>query len=56
MGATVWDRLYLNVSYHERNEAKRLVNARFDGDNKLWYTDPEQVIPPSRQGWLRPGR
>lgn len=26
-------------------EVKQLVDAGFDGDNKLWYTDSEQVIP-----------
>ncbi|MGC5397538.1 AAA domain-containing protein [Streptomyces sp. DT20] len=54
VGATVWGRLYLNVSYQEKDEAKRLVNARFDGDNTLWYTDAAQVIPLGKQGWLRP--
>lgn len=54
VGATVWGRLYLNVSYQEKDEAKRLVNARFDGDNILWYTDAAQVIPLGKQGWLRP--
>ncbi|MFI5773695.1 AAA domain-containing protein [Streptomyces sp. NPDC051658] len=56
VGATVWGRLYLNVSYQEKDEAKRLVNARFDGDNKLWYMDAEGAIPEERQGWLRPKR
>lgn len=37
-------------------EVKQLVNAGFDGNSKLWYTDSEQVIPQSRQGWLRPKR
>ncbi|WP_406527592.1 AAA domain-containing protein [Streptomyces sp. I8-5] len=54
VGAIVWGRLYLNVSYQEKDEAKQLVNARFDGDNSLWYMDPEKVIPEEKQGWLRP--
>ncbi|XMN06422.1 hypothetical protein ACK8N7_10485 [Streptomyces griseobrunneus] len=31
-------------------EVKQLVNAGFDGDSKLWYTDSEQVIPQSWRG------
>lgn len=54
VGATVWGRLYLNVSYQEKDEAKRLVSARFDGDNRLWYTNAAQAIPQGKEGWLRP--
>lgn len=46
------DRLYLNVSYHEKDVAKQTVGAQWDRDRKQWYvskdTDPEKI-----RRWLR---
>ncbi|MBT2207690.1 AAA domain-containing protein [Actinomadura sp. NEAU-AAG7] len=36
-GDVVDGRLYLNVPYEEKDEAKRLVKARWDPKNQLWH-------------------
>ncbi|MET8974376.1 AAA domain-containing protein [Streptomyces sp. NPDC004539] len=56
VGAVVWGRLYLNVPYERRNEAKQEVNADWDGDNKLWYIKDGSVPREDIQHWLRPKR
>ncbi|MFC9331799.1 AAA domain-containing protein [Kitasatospora sp. NPDC057015] len=38
-GDVVGGRLYLKVPYEEKDEARRLVRARWDGALKLWWVD-----------------
>ena len=46
-------RLYLDVPYEEKDEAKRTVKARWDGERKLWYVDA--ATPRTRvTRWLPP--
>ncbi len=50
-GEVVYGRLYLNVSYAEKDEAKRLVAAVWDRQRKLWHVAAE--TPLERVGrWL----
>jgi hypothetical protein len=51
-GVEIDGRLYLKVPYEERNEAKRLVNAQWDKEHKLWWTTPDRRGECSR--WLPP--
>jgi hypothetical protein len=46
-------RLYLDVSYEEKEEAKRTTRARWDQEHRLWYVDattPRTVVA----RWLPP--
>jgi hypothetical protein len=50
-GSAVGGRLYLNVPYEEKDEAKRLVQARWDKERRLWHVDAN--IPRERvRRWL----
>jgi hypothetical protein len=40
-GDVVDGRLYLNVSFAEKDTAKRLVAARWDNHRKLWHVAAE---------------
>jgi hypothetical protein len=40
-GEVVDGRLYLNVPYGEKDQAKRLVEARWDQQRKLWFVAAE---------------
>jgi hypothetical protein len=50
-GDVIDGRLYLQVPYEERNEAKRAVKAQWDGGLKLWHVD-ENVAPTQVARWL----
>ncbi|ALO93488.1 DNA topoisomerase I [Streptomyces hygroscopicus subsp. limoneus] len=54
VGAVVWGRLYLNVPYRYKDEAKSQLNASWDEDNKLWYVDAGRTSRDKLQRWLRP--
>ncbi|MCO5994773.1 AAA domain-containing protein [Actinoallomurus rhizosphaericola] len=48
-------RLYLNVPFDEKGDAKRLVKARWDATRRLWHVAAE--TPRAHvQRWLPPGR
>ncbi|WP_406167152.1 AAA domain-containing protein [Streptomyces canus] len=51
-GAVVNGRLYLQVSFAEKDEAKRLLDARWDKPNKLWYVDAARVTREQARRWL----
>ncbi|NKY44306.1 ATP-dependent RecD-like DNA helicase [Nocardia cerradoensis] len=51
-GTVVNGRLYLAVGYDEKDEAKRLLRARWDRTNKLWYVDSERVTREQARRWL----
>jgi hypothetical protein len=54
VGAVVWGRLYLNVPKPEKEVAKKLLNARWDGDNILWYVDASRISREQAKRWLTP--
>lgn len=56
VGAVVWGRLYLNIPFRHKDEAKQQLNARWDGDNELWYVDAGSVSRDKVERWLRPKR
>lgn len=47
-------RLYLNVPYAEKDEAKRLLGARWDAQRRQWYVDPGRVSREQAARWLPP--
>ncbi|MER8058637.1 MULTISPECIES: AAA domain-containing protein [unclassified Streptomyces] len=47
-------RLYLNVPYAEKDEAKRLLGARWDGKRRQWYVDADRVSREQAARWLPP--
>ncbi|MFB7321635.1 AAA domain-containing protein [Streptomyces sp. NPDC056190] len=51
-GDVVNGRLYLDVSYAERDEAKKQLGARWDKPNKLWYVDDARVSREQARRWL----
>ncbi|WP_159450237.1 AAA domain-containing protein [Actinacidiphila paucisporea] len=51
-GAVVAGRLYLNVPFAEKDEAKRTIGARWDGKNRLWHVDAERVTRQQAGRWL----
>ncbi|MFF4342221.1 AAA domain-containing protein [Kitasatospora sp. NPDC001540] len=51
-GDAVNGRLYLNVPFGEKEEAKRQLNARWDGASKLWYVDAQRVSRERAARWL----
>ncbi|MEU2850915.1 AAA domain-containing protein [Streptomyces syringium] len=50
----VGKRLYLNVPYAEKDEAKRMLGARWDAKQRQWYVDAEQVSREQAARWLPP--
>ncbi|MFG2846806.1 AAA domain-containing protein [Kitasatospora sp. NPDC048296] len=51
-GDTVNGRLYLKVPFGEKNEAKSLLKAQWDGLNRLWHVDAERVTREQAARWL----
>lgn len=51
-GAVVAGRLYLNVPFAEKDEAKRAVGAKWDSRNRLWHVDAERVTREQAARWL----
>ncbi|MGW5490642.1 AAA domain-containing protein [Streptomyces olivaceoviridis] len=47
-------RLYLNVPYAEKEEAKRLLGARWDAQRRQWYVDADRVSREQAARWLPP--
>ncbi|MFI6692079.1 AAA domain-containing protein [Streptomyces sp. NPDC050433] len=47
-------RLYLNVPFAEKDEAKRLLGARWDKDRRKWYVDAAQVDREQAARWMPP--
>ncbi|WP_188142312.1 AAA domain-containing protein [Streptomyces cyaneochromogenes] len=45
-------RLYLNVPYAEKDEAKRLLGARWDSARRQWYVDADHVSREQASRWL----
>ncbi|MEU7239031.1 AAA domain-containing protein [Streptomyces sparsogenes] len=51
-GDVVDGRLYLQVSYEEKDEAKKELRARWDARNRLWYVDATRVSRHQASRWL----
>ncbi|WP_327679688.1 AAA domain-containing protein [Kitasatospora sp. NBC_00458] len=51
-GQVVDGRLYLDVPFGEKDEAKAQLKARWDGKNRLWYVDPARVTREAAARWL----
>ncbi|MET7736492.1 DUF5710 domain-containing protein [Streptomyces sp. NPDC005402] len=51
-GAVVNGRLYLQVTFAEKDEAKKLLGARWDKPNGLWYVDAARVTREQARRWL----
>ncbi|MEU8476359.1 AAA domain-containing protein [Streptomyces hygroscopicus] len=51
-GDVVDGRLYLHVSYADKEEAKKKLRARWDGKNRLWYVDAARVSRDQARRWL----
>ncbi|MFF0626867.1 AAA domain-containing protein [Streptomyces sp. NPDC004296] len=51
-GDVVDGRLYLQVPYEEKDEAKKLLRARWDGQKRLWYVDVARVTRAQAGRWL----
>ncbi|MFJ1581866.1 AAA domain-containing protein [Streptomyces sp. NPDC088197] len=51
-GAVVAGRLYLNVPFAEKDDAKRAVGARWDSKSRLWHVDAERVTREQAARWL----
>ncbi|MEU5425273.1 AAA domain-containing protein [Streptomyces olivoreticuli] len=45
-------RLYLNVPYAEKDEAKRILGARWDKERRQWYVDADRVSREQAARWL----
>ncbi|MEV8451698.1 DUF5710 domain-containing protein [Streptomyces sp. NPDC052095] len=45
-------RLYLNVSYEQRNEAKRLLRAQWEKEARHWWVDAAKVTREQAARWL----
>lgn len=51
-GDIVDGRLYLQVTYAEKDEAKKQLRARWDGEEGLWYVDAARVSRAQASRWL----
>jgi hypothetical protein len=51
-GHIVNDRLYLNVPFADKDEAKRQIGAQWDKPNRLWYVDALRVTREQARRWL----
>ncbi|MEV0524580.1 AAA domain-containing protein [Streptomyces sp. NPDC050439] len=51
-GTVVDGRLYLDVPFAEKDEAKKLLNARWDKPKGLWYVDAARVSRDQARRWL----
>ncbi|WP_424890618.1 AAA domain-containing protein [Streptomyces sp. XH2] len=47
-------RLYLNVPYAEKDEAKQSIGARWDKERRQWYVDADRVSREQAARWLPP--
>lgn len=56
MSTVALDRIYLVVPYREKEQAKQMIQARWDGDSRRWYASRLAVTKnPSSFKWLPPG-
>ncbi|MGC4997207.1 AAA domain-containing protein [Streptomyces sp. DT195] len=53
-GSTDGERLYLEVSYADKDEAKKQLGARWDPDRRKWYVDATKVTREQAARWLPP--
>ncbi|MFE2022475.1 AAA domain-containing protein [Streptomyces sp. NPDC059499] len=53
-GGTTGERLYLEVPYAEKDEAKNLLDARWDPKVRKWYVDAARVSREQASRWLPP--
>ncbi|MDV9177360.1 AAA domain-containing protein, partial [Streptomyces sp. W16] len=51
-GAVVNGRLYLQVPFAEKDDAKKLLGAQWDKPNRLWYVDAARVTREQARRWL----
>ena len=51
-GSVVDGRLYLDVPFAEKDEAKRELGARWDAPKRLWYVDAARVSREQARRWL----
>ena len=51
-GVEINGRLYLNVPFAQKDEAKRELRAEWDKEHKLWWTTPDKRA--AAQRWLPP--
>lgn len=51
-GDVVDGRLYLHVSYEEKDEAKKELRARWDPQRHMWYVDAARVSRAEASRWL----
>ncbi|MFB7438971.1 AAA domain-containing protein [Streptomyces mirabilis] len=51
-GAVVNGRLYLSVPFAEKDEAKKLLGAKWDKPRRLWYVDAARVTREQARRWL----
>ncbi|MGW3337858.1 DUF5710 domain-containing protein [Streptomyces sp. NPDC001009] len=45
---------YLEVSYTDKDEAKKQLGARWDPDRRKWYADATKVTREQAARWLPP--
>ncbi|MET7685427.1 DUF5710 domain-containing protein [Streptomyces sp. NPDC005423] len=48
------ERLYLEVPYADRHEAKKQLGARWDPGRRKWYVDAAKVSREQAARWLPP--
>ncbi|GAA0539913.1 MULTISPECIES: AAA domain-containing protein [Streptomyces] len=51
-GDVVGGRLYLQVPYADKEEAKKKLSARWDSKNRMWYVDAARVSRAQAGRWL----
>ncbi|MEV6484221.1 AAA domain-containing protein [Streptomyces sp. NPDC051576] len=51
-GSEADGRLYLDVPFAEKDEAKRTLGARWDAPKRLWYVDATRVTREQARRWL----
>ncbi|MGW3118747.1 AAA domain-containing protein [Streptomyces sp. NPDC001107] len=51
-GSVVNGRLYLDVPFAEKDEAKRELGAKWDAPKRLWYVDAARVSREQARRWL----
>lgn len=54
-GAVIDGRLYLDVPFRDKDEAKKLLKARWDKPKGLWYVDALSVTREQAARWLPQG-
>ncbi|HET6359759.1 AAA domain-containing protein [Streptomyces sp.] len=53
-GTSATGRLYLEVPYEEKDEAKKILGAKWDRERKQWWVDAAKVSPEQAARWLPP--